>query len=178
MGYRTAANHQRSAEQGTLVAKQQELAWRELGPIRTHLDQLSARNQTLEAMIPEWQEELMAHGSVRKAAADVGLELERIKFEEPVRVGDEIEGQVIVERLVALEGSGQDLCGLQLVDALRELGWPVALHSLDLIRSTEPGSSTRHVLKIGLFHYATAADFSGTSEMETETTTSIEAPAQ
>ncbi|MCA9001851.1 MAG: hypothetical protein KDB61_08005, partial [Planctomycetes bacterium] len=101
-----------------------------------------------------------------------------IKMSDPQRVGDEVAGKVIVERTAIVTGLGSDLAGVYLVDSLREQGWPVSLHSLDLARSTRSSTSGKHVLKVGLFHYADAEDFPATPQQVAPSMTSIEAPVQ
>ncbi|MDF1837934.1 MAG: hypothetical protein P1V35_08700 [Planctomycetota bacterium] len=178
LGYRADSQSQSMAERGSAEARQRKAAWEALGPIEDHLNRLRRTNHSLMEMIPEWQEEIMAHGAIRKAAEDVGLTLDRIMLEEPVMVTDPLRGQVIVERSAVLTGMGGEFAGLRLVEELRTQGWPVVLHSLDLDKATRSEDSIQHALTLGLFHYADAAKFQITSTEEETSQTAVEAKIQ
>ncbi|MFT4649547.1 MAG: Tfp pilus assembly protein PilO [Glaciecola sp.] len=178
LGYRLDSKNQSIAEQGHEQAQQRKRTWEAMEPIDKHLGELRKRNRFLEEMIPEWQEEIMAHGAIRKAAEDVGLELERIVLEEPVKVSEPLNGKVIVERKAVVSGSGKMLSGLRLVAELRNQGWPMTLHSLDIDKSISDKSAIQHSLTVGFFHYAVATDYQVSTSMEENTTSAVEAKVQ
>ncbi len=178
MGYRADQELMLQAEQSSQDASERRASWEALGPIDPLMQRLRQTNHGLEMLVPEWQEEIMAHGAIRKAAEDVALKLDRILLEKPIKVTEPLRGQVIVERVAVISGTGGELAGLRLLEELRDQGWPVVLHSLDLEKSVRNDSANQHALTVGLFHYADAAKFQTTSFVEEISTTAVEAKIQ
>ena len=157
--YRSAKHDERIALEGFSYAAQMQSQWRSEGDIAARLSSLEEVNAMLKDLIPDWQEELVVHGAVRDAAGHVGLQLSRIQMSDPERRGAAVQGYVVVERMVSLAGEGPGDAALDLVDRLRGQGWPTCVHSLDA--NADMGSRDRFgfELRLGIFHYAPAADF-------------------
>ena len=176
--YRDAVHQESVAQEGFEYARSKQSEWRSLGSIESRMADLSEMNEVLTSLIPGWQEELVVHGAVRDAARYIGMELTRIQMSEPERLGEAVEGQVVVERGVALTAEGNRDSALQLVDRLRSQGWPTCVHSMDANADHSGADRFGYELRLGLFHYAPAEDFVITVSDEEEGIPTLEEPIE
>ncbi len=178
LSYRAAVREELSAKADYEYARQTESEWKALGNASERLAQLDEMSTMLEELIPGWQEELVVHGAVRDAARHVGLDLTRIQMTEPERIGDAIQGKVVVERGVVLTAEGDRDSALALVDRLRSQGWPTCVHAFDANADHGRGEHFGYEMRLGVFHYAPAADFIVPETEETEGIPTLEEPIQ
>ncbi len=174
--FRAAGYTHSAAKDGHAYAIERQATWKSLGSVEERMAEISEANRGLAALLPGWNEELVVHGAVRQAANLVGLELTRVHLSEPTRVSEALEGQVVVERAMALTGFGSGAAALDLVDQLIAEGWPTCVRSFDANRDTSRPGRFGYELRLGIFHYAPAEDFQPVADDEPMPT--LEEPIQ
>ncbi len=176
--YREALRQESVAQSGFEYAQQKQREWQALGDVTEQVALLDEMNHMLRDLIPGWQEELVVHGAVRDAARHVGMDLTRIQMSDPERRGEALQGQVVVERNIALSAEGHRNAALALIDRLRSQGWPTCVHAIDANADHGPGGHYGYELRLGIFHYAPAANFITPETEEQEGIPTLEEPIE
>ncbi|MEZ6005749.1 MAG: hypothetical protein R3F17_00945 [Planctomycetota bacterium] len=177
LGAQVAKRQEKAARDGNDYAQSRVQEWRNLGDVPEALTNLRQVNGALADMLPAWQEELVVHGALRAAGERAGLELGRLQMTAPERRGDPLQGLVVVEREISLSGSGTIQGLLNLVDHLRDGGWPTCVHGIDAqVDRARPGVFGFD-LRLGIFHTAPAEAFTALPEADAPES-NIEEPIQ
>ncbi len=176
MGYVGEVEREKESQAEAATRRKRRMEWTALGSVEDQLQILNSQASAFEELIPRWQAEVTVHGAIRKAAVEVGFSLERLNLVEPQAFTEPLNGKVVVERAVTVSGSGDETAGLRMLDILRAQGWPVVLHSMDLVSDSSSTGSFSHAIELGLFHNASADRFALPSRDDGMPITTVEAP--